>query len=234
MNLIKHYLEQYLGYIDDGRFFREPLKILYIIFGILPVSVPLFYLYTLVDDWDSMVGYSEGWTKFTIVVAVLLIFVWLLAMAYCAFVYWMQRKNDLHHTIRVGEKIVAIPTLAHVVKCMGESYALVISLSVVGVYVILYVVSFLNGFSFFYYDPTVGEFLKCAVLGIVLFAVLLLGLFVFSYFVVLGAHTISEKLLVKAMIANDVRDLGDIHRAAVMQRNAAHGENTEKTENTEA
>ena len=52
--------------------------------------------------------------------------------------------------------------------------------------------------------------------GLLVIPVLGFVLFLISYPIILSAHAISARLMIRAIVANNVSDLGDIHRAAVM------------------
>ena len=79
-----------------------------------------------------------------------------------------------------------------------------------GAYLILYVLALISGGGDF------EGFLIILFGGLLAIPLLCLILFLISYSIILSAHAISERLLIKAIVANNVSDLGDIHRAAVM------------------
>lgn len=218
MNLIKHYLELMLNYIDNGTFFRDPMKLLYIIFGVLGFAAPAAYIYFLYDAWDNLIpSFLDTWPKLTLGLTYILVLVYLIAIAYAHLVFWLHRKDKLHQTVRVGDKIVAIPVYADFIQCAGEAAGIFPAISMLGAYVIFFVIGLLNGFKFIHYGPfDFGDYLEGIIYLIIGFVLLAIACFIIGYLIILVAHVISERLRIKAMLANDVRDLGDIHRAATM------------------
>lgn len=218
MNLIKHYLELMLNYIDNGTFFRDPMKLLYVIFGIVGFAAPLVYVYYIYDEWNHLIpSFLDTWPKMTLGLTYILIFVYLVAIAYAHLVFWLHRKDKLHQTVRVGDKIVAIPIYADFIQCAGEAAGIFPALALLGSYIVAFLIGLLNGFKFMNYGVNdFGDYLEAVVVLIIAFVLLAIACFIIGYLIILVAHVVSEKLRIKAMIANDVRDLGDIHRAAVM------------------
>lgn len=220
MNIIKQYVDRLLQYIDSGRFFRNPLKVLYILFGVcafLPAVMLLLEFFSE-DTWNSLNSlgyYLDGWSKVIMYLALFLILVYLVLLGIIGLYYWLNRKNDLYNTIRIGDKIKALPTIAHFVKCLGESYGVLSFLAPLGVYIISYVLLLITGFK-----PLgvveIGEFFKYLFLGLLVAPVLAVILFLHSYLIILLAHGISERLFIKTSIANNVSDIGDIQRATTM------------------
>lgn len=218
MNLIKHYLELMLNYIDNGTFFRDPMKLLYVIFGIVGFAAPLVYLYFICDNWDGLIPHHlDTWPKMTLTLTYILIFVYLVGISYAHLVFWLHRKDKLHQTVRVGDKIVAIPVYADFIQCAGEAAGIFPALALLGSYIVAFLIGLLNGFKFIDYGVMdFGDYLEAVVVLIIAFVLLAIACFIIGYLIILVAHVVSEQLRIKAMLANDVRDLGDIHRAAVM------------------
>ena len=214
MNMVKGLIEKLLNYIDNGKFFREPMRVFYLLNAIVPFLTPLLYLIVIVPLWGRMDYVLLGWTKICAIIALFLGFVWLLVLAYGTYVYWMNRRKALYRCFREGDDFKAIPLVANYIQCWGESYGLSLAIAPIGVYVIVYVMGLLCGFNIGYgFDFRI--FLLCTLLGIVGLAVLCLAMFLLCYPIVMFAHFASEKLRVKANLANDMRDLADIHRASV-------------------
>ena len=211
MNLIKQYVDRLLQYIDSGRFFRSPIKVFYILIGVstfLPVALPIVLLFIpQVNDFISSLG---GWPTVVSYLGVLVLIVYFLALGFFGFYYWRNRQRDLYATVRSGDKIKAIPVCAHIVRCLGEWNCIYLFVSIMGAYLILYVLALISGGGDF------EGFLIILFGGLLAIPLLCLILFLISYPIILSAHAISERLLIRAIVANNVSDLGDIHRAAVM------------------
>lgn len=211
MNLIKQYVDRLLQYIDSGRFFRSPIKVFYILIGVstfLPVFLPIVLLF--IPQVHYFISSQGTWPTIVSYLGVLVLIVYFLVLGFFGFFYWRNRQRDLYATVRVGDKIKAIPVCAHIIRCLGEWNGVYLFVSTMGAYLILYVLALISGGGDF------EGFLIILFGGLLAIPLLCLILFLISYSIILSAHAISERLLIKAIVANNVSDLGDIHRAAVM------------------
>lgn len=219
MNIIKQYVDRLLQYIDNGRFFRTPLKTLYTLLGVCAFLPAAFLILTLVDEKTryalSFLDYLDGWSKIVVYLALFLIFVYLILLGFFGLYYWLNRKKDLYRTVREGDKIKALPTIAHIFKCLGESYGILSFLASLGVYIIAYVLLLLTGFKPLGVTEIEG-FFKFFLVGLLIIPVMAVILFLHSYLIILLTHGVSELLLIKTSVANNVSDIGDIQRASVM------------------
>lgn len=211
MKLIKQYVDRLLQYIDSGRFFRSPIKVFYILIGVstfLPVFLPIVLLF--IPQVHYFISSQGTWPTIVSYLGVLVLIVYFLVLGFFGFFYWRNRQRDLYATVRVGDKIKAIPVCAHIIRCLGEWNGVYLFVSTMGAYLILYVLALISGGGDF------EGFLIILFGGLLAIPLLCLILFLISYSIILSAHAISERLLIKAIVANNVSDLGDIHRAAVM------------------
>ena len=211
MKLIKQYVDRLLQYIDSGRFFRSPIKVFYILIGVstfLPVFLPIVLLF--IPQVHYFISSQGTWGTIVSYLGVLVLIVYFLALGFFGFFYWRNRQRDLYATVRVGDKIKAIPVCAHIIRSLGEWNGIYLFVSTMGAYLILYVLALISGG---------GDFVGFLIIlfgGLLAIPLLCLILFLISYPIILSAHAISERLLISALVANNVSDLGDIHRAAVM------------------
>lgn len=211
MKLIKQYVDRLLQYIDSGRFFRSPIKVFYILIGVstfLPVFLPIVLLF--IPQVHYFISSQGTWPTIVSYLGVLVLIVYFLALGFFGFFYWRNRQRDLYATVRVGDKIKAIPVCAHIIRSLGEWNGIYLFVSTMGAYLILYVLALISGGGDF------EGFLIILFGGLLAIPLLCLALFLISYPIILSAHAISERLLIRALVANNVSDLGDIHRAAVM------------------
>lgn len=211
MKLIKQYVDRLLQYIDSGRFFRSPIKVFYILIGVstfLPVFLPIVLLF--IPQVHYFISSQGTWPTIVSYLGVLVLIVYFLVLGFFGFFYWRNRQRDLYATVRVGDKIKAIPVCAHIIRSLGEWNGIYLFVSTMGAYLILYVLALISGGGDF------EGFLIILFGGLLAIPLLCLILFLISYSIILSAHAISERLLIKAIVANNVSDLGDIHRAAVM------------------
>lgn len=201
------------------------MKVLYILFGLCAFIPALLVIISLFDEKTRGVLsfldlFLDGWSKFIVYLSLFLVFIYFVFLGICGFFYWLGRQKDLYQTVRIGDKIKALPTVAHVIRCLGESYGLLSFFAALGAYIICYVLSIFAGFK-----PLgaieAGDFFRFFFLGLLGIPVLAIALFLHSYLVILIAHGISEMILIKTSIANNVSDIGDIHRATLMQEEVA-------------
>lgn len=211
MNLIKQYVDRLLQYIDSGRFFRSPIKVLYILIGVstfVPMLLPIVLLF--IPHVHYFISSQGTWTTIVSYFGVLVLIVYFLMLGFFGFYYWRNRQRDLYATVRIGDKIKAIPVCAHIIRSLGEWNGVYLFVSTMGAYLILYVLALLTG------GGSIEIFLIILFGGLLVIPVLGFVLFLISYPIILSAHAISERLMIRAIVANNVSDLGDIHRAAVM------------------
>ena len=103
-----------LGYIDNGRFFREPFRWLYVIFAVLNLLFPIFILAKVIEM--DFFKYAEG----KLILAFILLFIILCAGAWGSYLLWMNRKNKLKEAIQEENEFIAIPVVSHLTQTMGE------------------------------------------------------------------------------------------------------------------
>lgn len=211
MQLIKQYVDRLLQYIDSGRFFRSPIKVFYILIGVstfLPVLLPIALLF--IPQIHYFIDSQGGWTTVVCYFGVLVLIVYFLMLGFFGFFYWRNRQRDLYSTVRIGDKIKAIPVCAHIIRSLGEWNGVYLFVSTMGAYLIIYILALFTG------GGSIEMFLIILFGGLLLIPLVGLVLFLISYPIILTAHAISERLLIRAIVANNVSDLDDIHRAAVM------------------
>ena len=113
-NKLFTFLDPLLGYIDNGRFFREPFRWLYVIFAVLNLLFPIFILAKVIEM--DFFKYAEG----KLILAFILLFIILCAGAWGSYLLWMNRKNKLKEAIQEENEFIAIPVVSHLTQTMGE------------------------------------------------------------------------------------------------------------------
>lgn len=208
MPQIKQILSQFLQFIDNGVLLKKPMKWLYLLNAVLPFLIPVGVLVALISNarYDLNADYVGVWTSVVGYVFILLFVAALFIVAYVNFLFWMNRKQRLDTVVRTGDDIVAIPLLANLVQCVGESHAIFVGLVPPVAAALFYLFGLLTGIDRFYSS---GKFAW----GLALVALVALGAAAAAYIIVLFSHFIAERLRLLPQIANDVRDMGDIHRA---------------------
>lgn len=113
-NKLFTFLDPLLGYIDNGRFFREPFRWLYVIFAVLNLLFPIAILVKVIDT--RFFKFAEGKAIF----AFILIFIILCGGAWGSYLLWMNRKNKLKEVIQEDNEFIAIPVVSHLTQTVGE------------------------------------------------------------------------------------------------------------------
>ena len=113
-NKLFTFLAPLLGYIDNGRFFREPFRWLYVIFAVLNLLFPIAILVKVIDT--GFFKFAEGKAIF----AFILIFIILCGGAWASYLLWMNRKNKLKEVIQEDNEFIAIPVVSHLTQTVGE------------------------------------------------------------------------------------------------------------------
>ena len=99
---------------------------------------------------------------------------------------------------------------------------------------LFYLWGVITGFKYIEPYAETDDIIKMLLLGLLILVIFIFICLLLSYIVILIAHFIGESIRVRAQIANDVRDLGDIHRAATLLREAEAAVIAEPAEGAEA
>lgn len=182
-----------LDYIDDGRFFREPLVYLYRIIGALCILPAIGLLFYMCSD-------AGEYLKFTLgsVVSMIVLFIVTLAAGVFSCFLWFNRANKLQNKVEANSEMVVMPLCADLLQTMLECS---------GLQVMLFYPLFLL------YYGIIGQALSpltssseyiVIFVGTLLFAVLLVLL---GYILVLASHYVGESIRAIAIIVNDLRKI---------------------------
>ena len=101
-NKLFTFLDPLLGYIDNGRFFREPFRWLYVIFAVLNLLFPIAILVKVIDT--GFFKFAEGKAIF----AFILIFIILCGGAWASYLLWMNRKNKLKSSRKTTNSLLSL------------------------------------------------------------------------------------------------------------------------------
>ncbi len=206
--MIKNLFYKLLQLIDDKRFLIKPLKWFYYFKGGLPFIFPLLFIIAIIES--EAIHFYSTWAEIVAWVFIVLFTLFLLFIAYINFLFWFDRARQLETIVRPGDSIVAIPLLADNIKNNGESFAILLSSSIIVGAVFFYLFLLLTGEGDIYRR---GHFLIALLIIIVLTALCAM----IAYFIILFTHFVAEKLRMRAQMCNDLRDVADIHRAATME-----------------
>lgn len=106
------FIKPYLNYIDAGKLYKQPFKILYLIIAVLMLLFPLYALYEL---FSSMRGASAGLVMIGIVA-------WLIiaGAGWFSFQFWWNRAGQISDTSKEGDEFVATPVISTLIQNTGE------------------------------------------------------------------------------------------------------------------
>lgn len=132
-------LNPVLGFIDSGKFFRQPFKWLYIIIGVLNIIIPIAMIIGVSNGWDYMQGAMRFAMVLNILVAIL--------VAFLGFLIWYKRAQNLKCDAGESSRFIAIPLVANLLQTYGEWIGMIIGVG--GFFTAL--IGFIFGGSILYY-----------------------------------------------------------------------------------
>ena len=107
------FIKPYLGYIDSGKMFRQPIGYVYMAIAVLNALMPLYIMYNAADHhmFDAPAK-----------VIVVFIILWVIIAVACwiSFQLWWDRKNTVTTTSAEGDEYVAMPLYSHLIQTFGE------------------------------------------------------------------------------------------------------------------
>jgi hypothetical protein len=214
-------MTKFLSLIDSGSFFIHPMRWLYVVFACLsfvPALVILYFMYE--EGVDGVLGYTKGWIKFSGYLFCFIFAIFVIVSALLMFYYWMNRSHKVAHIINEGDQIVAMPVWAHMIQSSIESFGVYIAMIPSIGATLFYLWCVITGFKYVEPNASIGDIFILLLIGLLGLAFFIFICLLLSYIIILVAHYVGESIRVRAQIANDVRDLGDIHRAATLLREA--------------
>ena len=212
MDSVKFLFYKLLSWIDNGKFFIKPTKWGYTFIAwlsfLLPVATGI--LFYLTYDEGIFRG-AKGWDLYSLIILFIVFFIFVCVAAYLNFLFWIHRRTAINSTVKVGDQIVTIPVFAHFVQSWGESVGLLLGLLPSIAVVLIFIWQVLTGFN---QMDLFGDYLKNLFGGLICIILIVAICCFVGYCHVFLARWMGELMRLRAQIANDVRDLGDIHRAA--------------------
>jgi hypothetical protein len=107
------FIRPYLGYIDSGKMFRQPIGYVYLALAIINALLPLYIMYQAADH-----NVFDAPAK--VVVVFLILWLIIAAAGWVSFQIWWDRKSKVNETSSEGDEFVAIPVYSHFVQTAGE------------------------------------------------------------------------------------------------------------------
>lgn len=230
MEFISSLLNRLLSQIDCGKFFIVPMRWLYILLAWINFLAPLallYYYYQLIDS--GILRFVDGWPKMMGILFCVVFFILVLALAYGNYLFWQNRCAKLDKVVSEGEEMVAIPLISDLVKSLGEIGG--INMAVVGpsFVILVYLFAVLTGVDALGWVSG-DKYVEIVFKGLLIVALYVVVSIVIGFLIVLLTRFLAEQIRLLVRISNDVRDLGDIHRAATMDETETENEAEETAE----
>ena len=121
-NKLFAFFEPVWRFIDNGSFFREPFRWLYMAIAVLNLLFPLIVIFGAIGS--GVFEYMSGGAIFAFV----LVFILLIALGIMSIVLWMDRQKKLKVQLREENEFVAIPMVSHFIQTLGEWFGFYIGI----------------------------------------------------------------------------------------------------------
>ena len=101
------FFEPLWQFIDNGSFYREPFRWLYVAIAVLNLLFPLVAIFGAIGS--GVFEYIPG----KVIFALILIFILMIALGIMSFVLWINRQKKLKELLCEDNEFVAIPMVSH-------------------------------------------------------------------------------------------------------------------------
>lgn len=180
MDKILSILEPLFKYIDGGKMFKQPFKVLYYVFGVLTCLGCLYFITQVFDMVKALNGGAYVWAILMLVV--------LLAAGVFSLIYWFKRAKLVGCDIPENTRFLAIPAVAGLTITFGEWMGLVVMF-----------VGGLWGLLFAILMPITGNGADAFLVGLAITAGSIIG----GYLTIIFFRLLGEQILAIGAIAND-------------------------------
>lgn len=113
------FIRPYLGYIDSGKMFRQPIGYLYLALAILNALLPIYIMYEAIDR-DFFDNRFDSPIHGKVVTVFIIIWLIIAVAAWISFQLWWDRKSQVNETSNEGDEFVAVPVYSHFIQTFGE------------------------------------------------------------------------------------------------------------------
>ena len=177
--------------IDQGKFFKQPFRWLYIIFAVINLLAPVFLLILLIVTKNVL-----PFSGFAIVLA------WLFVAftGWVGFQLWWNRKSKINRYVEKGDDFLAIPTFSHFIQTLGESYG--ISTALLGFGLSLCGLIATSEIRDYGYNDS-GSFFTPSFTGAGLYGMIISP--ISGFFIIVFSRFIAESIRAFAAIANNTK-----------------------------
>ena len=188
-NIFFNFIAPYLSTIDDGTFFRQPMKWLYTFIAFINIVIPLYILYLAIEN---RIFQAPG--KFIIVF--ILVLITIAFTCWIGFQIWWDRKDKVDITSSSKDDFVAIPVFSHFVQTLGEWAGTWVA--IVG-FVFSLLATMILGQEGAYLSQGLGLwFINISATSIILMPI-------YGFLIVIGARVFAEALRAIVSIANNTK-----------------------------
>lgn len=196
-NKFTNFIDPFLDYIDSGKLFRKPFDILYLVFAILNLLLPLFILYTgIKNDIFS--------TNFKFTITFILIWISIVAASWIGFQIWWNRRTKLNFSSNPEDEFVATPSFSHFIQTAGEWAGSWIA--IVGTAVALFTTVFMGSDSYYLTNMLGIPFLSSGFIFIILMPI-------YGFLIVIVFRFIAEQIRALTSIANNTKKIKEVEEA---------------------
>lgn len=187
MDKLFSFFEPVWKYIDNGSFFREPFRWLYMLLACLNLLFPLYIIYQIIDN--RLLRNAPG----GIIFAAILVILVMLALGVMFFVFWIKRQERIKELYENDTDFVAIPMVAHLVQSVGEWLGLYVG--IFGFFVALMLTIFgLSEMPGFPFEGGVSMIISYPIIG---------------FLIVVFCRLLAELYRAVATIANNTKRISD-------------------------
>lgn len=217
MNKFKELFLSFLRFIDNGKILINPLKWWFVVKAVLPFILPVAFLIGAIVAIVEVSDYAGVFDIILAIIFTLLAAAVLAVVCYLNFLFWMDRKRRIDSEVKVGDRIVAIPLCAYNVECNGVCAGVFTAVipSLGAIYLFLLSLCIGGRFLPFKFAGMAG------VAGIFVVILVIAGAVVLGWFTIMVSKLMAESMKMFAQMTNDLRDVADIGRAAVMPEQPA-------------
>lgn len=196
-NKFTNFIDPFLDYIDSGKLFRKPFDILYLVFAILNLLLPLFILYTGIKNDIFSTNF-----KFTIT----FIFIWIsiVAASWIGFQIWWNRRTKLNFSSNPEDEFVATPSFSHFVQTAGEWIGSWVA--IVGTSFALFTTIIMGSESYYLTGMLGIPFLTGGFIFIILMPI-------YGFLIIIVSRFIAEQIRALTSIANNTRKIQEVEEA---------------------
>ena len=193
--------------VDSGKVLKQPVKWVYVLCGVfsfVPFVVCLYFVCSDFLNLENFLGYGY-WTNFVSIFMLFMFLYELLILGLICFWYWMNRKNNLDNVVETGSRTTAIPLVADIAQCCGESFTILLVFIPIGAAVLYLVTLLLTDGGGFYSKLRFVNY-------ILLFIAVVVSAVIIGYLHLMLVRFVTEHMRLYSQIGNDV------HRIAIDEK----------------